>query len=337
VPAVAAVALSAALALPACSGAGHDADTAPAAIDEDSVRDGFELFRSMDVEALFSTEKIRRGQLIDYDEVVGNGVVFIANESGTCSAQVINRWFLLTAAHCVEGMLTPVSGGALAGNVEVSFTDRARQRILKYSGSVLGYTQPGWRLKDKDTGLLYLPGGINTCHGTRTQCPTSQPDAPENAAFQFFMPGFPLPTLPLYPIVGYGGTTFSGADAGTLRVGVMQKQSASFTDNNQGFQFVLPWQSDTAARICPGDSGSPLVFTTQGHIGHTSIASFGTSCNTTSGTADYSGLSQAQFNWVASQMSSVGGEFQLAFDCSVGANASSGLAVFHCDNDGSLH
>jgi len=48
------------------------------------------------------TDKIRRGTVIDYDDSVVNGLVELRRTGGGCTAQVINRWFLLTAAHCVD-------------------------------------------------------------------------------------------------------------------------------------------------------------------------------------------------------------------------------------------
>jgi hypothetical protein len=301
------------------------------------VRNGVELFGKLDPEALMSTDKIRNGTLIDYDNVVGNGVVFIENSRYSCTAQVINTWFLLTAGHCVANLMPDG-----ADMLDVSFTHRNGSRVVKYSDLAVGAITPNWSSPDKDIGIIVLPGSFNndvfeTCHGTLSECSSSQADTAENAAFQFFMPGFTPAVLPLYAIVGYGVTSHAGTNDGTLRAGVMAKTSAGFTANNEGLVITMGWTSATQARPCFADSGSPLVFSTQGQLGYTGVFSSFTNCSEASGSSRYSGLTLAQFNWIASVMADVATQGNLGFACAVGTNPSTGVGMFHCDNDGSLY
>lgn len=277
---------------------------------------------------LLAVDKIRNGPAIDYDDQVGNGVVWIYDLIGHCSAQVINKWFLLTAAHCVqpEWMF-----------YIVRFTNSAGDAVSVYEGPAYAFLQPAWQLGDMDTALLYLPGGMPTCHHSLSQCAASQPGIPQNAMIQYHRAGYPVAARPAYTMAGYGGIDDGGSGSGVLRKGQAQLAWADFTRQNIGFMLQVNWLDNMQPRPCVGDSGSPLVNTLADRLMHTGIASvlWNESCLPSQGAAFYSGLSQWQAEWTWILMGAVRGQFQLPFYCAA-FGTESGEALFFCDNDGTV-
>jgi hypothetical protein len=157
--------------------------------------------------------------------------------------------------------------------------------------------------------------------------------------FQFFLPGFPTPTAPAYVIAGYGATSHNGTDHGRLRAAVMPLVSAGFVSPFPAifdrFNLNLGWSNDSP-RPCRGDVGSPLVVSIASRLLYTGIHQVLSSCDPPSGTALYSALSDSAAAVVLQSILTTRNERNLGFDCAVGADAASGLALFHCDNDGSV-
>ena len=292
----------------------------------------------IDAAELLGSEKIRNGIPITFDNIVGNGVVFIGASVAAgdvmCSAQVINKWFLLTAAHCIQLVLP--SG---TGDLVVAFTNRAGARVSVYSKTAYGFTQPDWRLIDRDTGLIFLPFGLTTCQGTVSECASSSPNVPANATFQYFNPSITLATVGNYAIAGYGATDDMATGVGFLRVGGMAVQARGFTTDTQSFRFLMNWTQEAQTRSCKGDSGSPLVSSVSGRLIYTGIASSlvpaDSGCTATSGSVAYSGLSQYQASWVLSGILQFRDALRLPFDCA--AASALNLTVWACDNDGKLY
>jgi hypothetical protein len=122
-------------------------------------------------------EKIRKGSAINGSHILGNAVVLIFNEAlQSCTAQVINRWFLLTAAHCTADMFPSDSG-----TVFVAYTNSQGGLDGIHAGEAAVVAAPNWSPgnRDKDLALIFLfDGPMQTCHGTLSQC---SPDIPQNA------------------------------------------------------------------------------------------------------------------------------------------------------------
>lgn len=297
----------------------------------------------VDIEDMLGTEKVRRGTVIDYDHIVGNSTVMVSRWSGFpstiqafCTAQVLNRYFLLTAAHCIP-LLFPSGSGTL----QVHFTKRDGTKTRIYNSTATGLSEPGFIRGGKDTGLIYLRNRITSCHGTLAQC-ANQPDVPVNAVFQWVSPGSNIFTRTSYAIVGYGNATDPPAtDFGTLRLGTMTRDAASsgFTDSNTGYATVLSWTADTQARPCAGDSGSALVVTGFArllHLGAASLMTNSGSCNTMTGSVAYAGMTTTELNWVNGELNARKSS-SVVFDCSASADLVTGLFTFHCDNDGTIN
>ena len=289
----------------------------------------------VDIDQMVSMEKIRRGTVINASHIIGNATVAITaldsagHSSGTCTAQVINRFFLLTAAHCL--VMWP-SGSGLIG---VVFRDGTGASVVPYAGPVAVAAEPNPQLRSKDTGILFLANGMNTCQGTIAQCTTS---TPWNAVFQFFAPGSAKFLRSAYSIVGYGeDADGAGNPNALLRSGGMSLLSADFANNNEGFTTKVRYTADNQARPCHGDSGGPLIIAGGSRLIHNGIASDADpiTCNSTSGVDFYSGLSVTQAGFVFNTVTNVGKS--LGFGCGTSADVASGLFVFHCANDGSLY
>jgi hypothetical protein len=290
----------------------------------------------VDIAQMIGREKIRAGVPTDASQGLANAVVAITAidtngnaTGGGCTAQVINRSWLLTASHCLGGWPSGQGLGA------VSVRNNANVFVNKYMGAVQVFAESNPQLRSKDTGLIFLVNGMDTCHGTTDQCPTSRP---WNAVFQFFVPGSPMFLQSKYAIAGYGEAEDGGGNvSGILRMGSMLFSSAAFNNNNEGFTTQVSYFLSSQARGCHGDSGGPLIIPGGARLLHNGIASDAnpTTCNSNSGTDFYSGLSLAQAAFVFNKVLSVA---KMAhFGCGSGGDPASGLFVFHCDNDGSLY
>lgn len=281
-------------------------------------------FASIDSDELLGEPKIRHGIDIDWDDGLGRTVV----ELPGCTGQVINRWLILTAAHCMSGIL-PIG----VGDITVRFTPQNAPAIDVYSGTALGWSQENWEFHYKDAAMIFLVDGMDTCHGDLGECSGSA--IPNNAVFQWFDTESPLFLASQYFIVGYG-TTDDANGFGALRLGAMNRTTTLFNGDNTGLTHLLHWSHPDDFRPCNGDSGGPLV-TPFSRLLHTGIASGGDDCTAAAGPVTYSGLTEAQLLFVASFANDMRNEFGLPFHCGLGLDAPSGLGLFHCDNDGTLH
>jgi hypothetical protein len=322
----------------ACSAGGSDgANGGPAegAIDNPDMS-SLDGLSNVGLEEMLGEEKIRRGSVIDYDQQVGNGTVAIAapvpQGIELCTAQVVNKWILLTAAHCVSAMFPNGTG-----DISVGFSERSGFVRAIYNGPVEAFTLPNWRRVDRDVAIIFLSNGLNTCQQSLSDCAASQPDIPVNSATQYFRPDLTPFTSTSYTVLGYGATDNGSTGAGVLRRGTMTTAASGFTDSNNGFSFAFQWSSILAQRSCPGDSGGPLVVPTSSirpfHTGFGSqITNAG--CTASSGTIFYSGLPENQAIWVVGSILTLRNSHSLVFDCS--APTLGNLSVFGCDNDGSV-
>jgi len=282
-------------------------------------------FTSVDNDEVLGVDKIRNGADIDFDDGFGRGVVLLPNG---CTAQVINRWFLLTAGHCMAGIL-PFG----VGDLVVQFTQSSGPAVTVYAGTALGWAQEGWELNFKDAAMILLVDGMDTCDGDLIDCEGTQ--LPNNAVFQWFRAGGPQFLFPQYTIAGYG-TTDDANGFGTLRMATMSRADSLFNGDNTGLAHVLTWSDPLQPRPCKGDSGGPLV-TPMLRLLHTGIASGEDSCLPDAGLVTYSGLTEAQLIFVATFLIDMRSNFGLPFDCGLGFDDANGLGVLHCDNDGTLH
>lgn len=290
-----------------------------------------------DVNDLIGSEKIRNGATFNYNDRYANGVVLIflvlpdMIHVRSCTAQIVNKYFLLTAGHCLDG-------GAISnfqGSGGIEFVLRDGSTAIIYSGPVRGAKPADWRVDDLDVGLVYVPGGIPTCQGTLDECATNQPDVPVNPVFQYFRPGLGLATQSSYAMAGYG-TTDGTSGAGVLRGGFLSTRGAGFT-TGRGFEFFMEWTDDSQARPCPVDSGSPFIPLLGTRALQTGIASqifADGGCVASAGTVSYTGITEDFTGWLFWNILGVEAQENLGFHCT---SATSGnLSMFACDNDGSV-
>jgi hypothetical protein len=321
--------LAAALGLTGCSGASDEGSTVEPAADG--------VFKSVNLEALLSTEKIRLGTPVTYNDALGNGTVWVRNAVSPnvgCTAQVINRWFLFTSAICIAQLVTQGTT-----SVQVRFTQNPTattnpNTTTKYNGPV-DFRHSG------ALGLIFLRNGMTTCQGTRSSCSTFQRNTPENAVHQFFIESLPKPTASVYGVVGYGATSHNGTDFGNSRGGVMPFVSSRWESTPSApfplFEIKVGWNNST--HPCTRDDGSPLIPLVQERILHAGVAMpVSVNCDAATGTSRYLALTEAA---VLTFINNTLGEFRqarsLPFTCGSGIDQASGLAAIHCDNDGSLY
>jgi hypothetical protein len=315
------IGLAASLAVTGCSGANDEGSS--------ETRGAESLVKSVELESLISTEKIRSGFQIDYDDHV-NGVVFVRNGTGSnataCTAQVINRWFLLTSINCVLAFQLQTTTQA-----EVRFTLNTGATVTKYNGPVNFSRAPAV------LGLIFLQNGMDTCHGTLSSCTANQYNTPENAVHQFFVQSHPTPAIwPEYGIAGYGPTTSTGTNYDDFRYGRMPYFSSAWSGsgNSRIFTIRVSWTNSTA-RPCTHDTGGPLIPTAQNRVLHTGVHIPSANCDLGSGNTPYHALSDVLVqNWLFPTMLNFMGT-SIYFRC--GVAISGGLAAIHCDNDGSLY
>jgi hypothetical protein len=314
--------LAASLGLTGCSGAGDEGSS--------ETQGAESLAKNVELEKIISVDKIRAGVEIDYDDGL-NGVVFIRNGTGpnaaACTAQVINRWFLLTSANCVLTFQQQFTTTA-----EVRFTTDTSATVTKYNGPVSFSRAPAL------LGLVFLQQGMTTCHGQRSFCSTNQRNTPENAVYQFFGQNSPVqPLWPEYAIAGYGATTHLGTNYDNFRYGLMRFHSSGWSGSGNGRAYTVrvSWTNSTA-RPCVHDQGGPLIPTVQNRALHTGVhIASGPNCDASSGNTPYHALSDVLVqNWLFPTMLSFIGN-PAPFRCGVGI--SGGLGALHCDNDGSLY
>jgi len=334
--AVISLGLATLLGLASCSDA-HE-DGSPDNADESSVVvPSTALFKSIDVETLLGqddtrsvTDKIRSGTPIDYDQTVGNAVVWTWSlNAGGSTAQVVNRWLLLInanwAVHLINSGVTTMT---------VKFTDDAGNVNDVYSGPVKFSAGSSF-------GLILLVNGMSTCHEEHSVCSTMQKNIPENAVFQFFVEGLPIPTASQYTIVGYGPTSHNAVDMGILRSGTMPYVSSAWGGTGTGrfLRITTSWGFNMA-RTCRYDDGGPLIPFIQNRILHTGVGMpSSTTCDASSGTRQFNALSDsAVLAWFKNSVVAFMAQHpNVKFGCASGINETTGLAAFHCDNDGALY
>jgi hypothetical protein len=112
----------------------------------------------------------------------------------------------------------------------------------------------------------------------------------------------------------------------------------SGSGSTRTFRINVSWSLNTA-RPCPRDDGSPLIPVVQNRALHTGVhIPSGPSCDSSSGTTPYHALSDGLvLGWLNNTLVNFKNTHSLPFDCGSGVNNSTGLAVIHCDNDGSLY
>jgi len=295
--------------------------------------DPAELITSMpwiDPDELLGTEKIRKGTVANATHKTANSVVGITPLNGTCTAQVINRFFLLTAAHCAAAMWPSGSG-----QIGVAYTNQQGTMVPAYVGPVQTFVEPSPGV-GRDTAVAFLVNGMPTCDSDILRCSI---DIPNNAMFQFFVPGTPLAHVSNYRIAGYGESDDDLAD-NVLRTGTETFLSNGFLDNsNTAFATTLQYTADSQARPCHGDSGGPMMILGFSRYLHSGIlqgaVGADVGCHPSSGTNVYAGLSVNQAAFVLNTLAAKAKA--LGFNCAASGNGTSGLYVFHCANDNTLY
>jgi hypothetical protein len=322
------IGILASLGVTACSGAGDDGST--------DTQGGESVFKKVELEALLSTEKIRQGVALNYSNGWPNGTVWVRNAGSTnngCTAQVMNRWFLLTSGSCV--LQHRISGTT---NVHVRFTQNPTSTTNP--NTTTKYNGPAEFNASGGLGLIFLRNGMTTCQGTRSVCSSTQVNTPENAVIQFFIESFPKPTNPFYAVAGYGPSSQSGTDFGHARGGPMPLVSSRWSNGTPFpvFEIILGWANDST-RPCPRDDGGPAIPFVQDRVLHAATAMQASgSCEQTSGTSRYLALTEAAvLTWVNNTIGGLRQTHSLPFGCASGIDQTTGLAAIHCDNDGRLY
>ncbi|HKP63434.1 MAG TPA: trypsin-like serine protease [Polyangiales bacterium] len=286
----------------------------------------------VDFDVLGGVEKVNHGEDIGFWALTGNStVLLIGPGGGVCTAQVINRFFLLTAAHCIADV-TP------SGNdfVRVMFTDTSENLFELATVAVSGAQIPGWSQGDNDIGLYFVFDGLDTCQDTLGDCRNTHVNRPLNALFQVYYPGFEY-TASKYTFVGYGTTDNMTPDL-RLRLGSARISSSFFTEDGFGHMISTDWGADDA-RPCEGDSGGPLLSFQFSRLLHTGVHSSNGNCTGESGSASYAGLSNDQAIWLLDTMASVDPAPDASFRCGASTTPMPGgseLLAFGCDNDGTI-
>ncbi|HET6338753.1 MAG TPA: trypsin-like serine protease [Polyangiales bacterium] len=286
----------------------------------------------VDFDVIAGTEKIRNGSTFGFWGLSGNSTVLLVGPTDVCTAQVINKYFLLTAAHCIVD-LTPTGADWL----RVIFTDTSSNQFELATVAAFGAQIPDWRPGDNDIGLYYLVDGIDTCQDTLAACAQTAVNRPVNAAFQVYYPGLEY-TASHYYFVGYGTEDNVTADL-RLRIGNSAIDSSVFTADGTAHKIRTTWSGDDA-RTCKGDSGSPLINTQFARLVHTGVHSSNGDCTLESGNATYAGLSNDQAIWVLDTMASASPEPSDPYHCGASTTempSGTAMGVFGCDNNGSVY
>lgn len=288
-----------------------------------------------DFDALAGTEKIRNGTWIGFDTGWGNSSVMILTQHGnsTCTAQVINKYFLLTAAHCIADLYPGGSDWTL-----ITFTDTNNNSLQLPVVAAGGVQIDNWRPGDNDIGLVFIPSGFDTCQSSFNDCYDNRKNVPANAIFQVYFPGFEA-TASNYVIVGYGTPDDSTAEL-HQKLGATSVVLSQFTDDQHiGHKIITEWTDDSQTRTCQGDSGSALVTGDFAKLLHTGVLSRGGPCVNSDGTSAYSGLSNEQAQWLLNTMAELLPDANPAYHCTMAtATVSNGnLLAFGCDNDGTFY
>lgn len=192
-----------------------------------------------------------------------------------CGGTLINRQYILTAAHCVfdsrqrryrASQFTVRLGDA---NLNSRADDTEKPIELKVQEIK---SHEAFRLRNyyNDIALLKLASNVTFQEYIQPLCVPDESIKKENLMGQFAT------------VVGWGATAFGGQESGSLQYVELPIWDNSDCDEvykqDIDHVYICAGLADGGKDACQGDSGSPLMIIREGHWTQIGIVSFGTQC-----------------------------------------------------------
>uniref|UniRef100_T1J1Z5 Peptidase S1 domain-containing protein n=1 Tax=Strigamia maritima TaxID=126957 RepID=T1J1Z5_STRMM len=193
---------------------------------------------------------------------------FMYNGNLRCGATLINDRFVVTAAHCVQGINSRYARIYLgAHNISLY---REKGRVEMSVVKVIIHPQYSTMTHANDIALMELnkPVSFNTKVATACLPPGPEADYESKDAI----------------VIGWGRTEEGGRSSTVLRKAIVPIVPSSTCKDNYGRYRIDPDRmlcaglEEGGKDACQGDSGGPLMLDNQGHYTLIGVVSFGQGC-----------------------------------------------------------
>ncbi|XP_072518296.1 enteropeptidase [Salminus brasiliensis] len=186
-----------------------------------------------------------------------------------CGAAIIDREWLITAAHCVFGKNIHLSNWVVVLGLHAQYESDTSQRQYHLVDQVIMNPHYNRRTKDSDIALMHLQTRVNFADYIEPIC-LPHPD-------QQFEPGRRC------VIAGWGRLTEGGAVADVMQQAVLPLLNNSqcqewLPEYNITKRMVCAGYAEGGVDSCQGDSGGPLMCEGENHWVLAGVTSFGVGC-----------------------------------------------------------